>query len=186
MMLQFAIAGLLTCAQVIVAERKSRCLQRLLTTATSRVEILLGHYLSIFALVFTQFIILIVFGQLVLKLDYLAPAAGHAAGGRHLGAVHRRAGAADRRLRQKRRTGDHLLPDPHVRLCPGWAGPGCRWKSPAQPSRPSGTSPRWPGPWTASRASCSAGLTCTGCCSPPASARVRSAVLRPGGVALQV
>ena len=39
MMLQFAIAGLLTCAQVIVAERKSRTLQRLLTTATSRVHI---------------------------------------------------------------------------------------------------------------------------------------------------
>lgn len=71
MMLQFAIAGLLTCAQVIVAERKSRCLQRLLTTAVSRTQILLGHYLSIFALVFAQFLILIVFGQLVLKLDYL-------------------------------------------------------------------------------------------------------------------
>jgi ABC-2 type transport system permease protein len=71
MMLQFAIAGLLTCAQVIVAERKSRCMQRLLTTAVSRAEILLGHYLSIFALVLTQFIILIVFGQFILKLDYL-------------------------------------------------------------------------------------------------------------------
>jgi ABC-2 type transport system permease protein len=71
MMLQFAIAGLLTCAQVIVAERKSRCLQRLLTTAVSRAEILLGHYLSIFAMVFTQFVVLIVFGQLILKLDYL-------------------------------------------------------------------------------------------------------------------
>ena len=70
MMLQFAIAGLLTCAQVIVAERKSRCLQRLLTTAVSRTQILLGHYLSIFALVFTQFLILIVFGQLVLKVNY--------------------------------------------------------------------------------------------------------------------
>lgn len=71
MMLQFAIAGLLTCAQIIVAERKSRCLQRLLTTAVSRTEILLGHYLSIFAVIFVQFIILIVFGQFVLKLDYL-------------------------------------------------------------------------------------------------------------------
>ncbi len=71
MMMQFAIAGLLTCAQVIVVERKSRCLLRMLTTATRRVEILLGHYLAIFALVFTQFVILIVFGQLFLKLDYL-------------------------------------------------------------------------------------------------------------------
>lgn len=70
MMLQFAIAGLLTCAQVMVAERKSRCLQRMLTTSVNRVEILLGHFLSTFATIFAQFIILIVFGQLFLQLDY--------------------------------------------------------------------------------------------------------------------
>jgi ABC-2 type transport system permease protein len=71
MMLQFAIAGLLTAAQVIVAERKSRTLQRLLTTSTRRIHILLGHYLAIFSLIFTQFIILISFGQFILKVDYL-------------------------------------------------------------------------------------------------------------------
>ncbi len=71
MMLQFAIAGLLTAATVIVNERKSRSLQRLLTTATSRTEILLGHYLAIFALIFGQFILLILFGQFALKVDYL-------------------------------------------------------------------------------------------------------------------
>ena len=71
MMLQFAIAGLLTAATVIVNERKTRSLQRLLTTATTRVHILLGHYLAIFTLVFGQFILLIVFGQLALKVDYL-------------------------------------------------------------------------------------------------------------------
>ncbi|HLO29900.1 MAG TPA: ABC transporter permease [Anaerolineales bacterium] len=71
MMLQFAIAGLLTAAQVIVEERKSRTLQRLLTTATRRVHIVLGHYLAIFLLIFTQFMILIAFGQLVLKVNYL-------------------------------------------------------------------------------------------------------------------
>src|SRR6266508_2601193 len=76
MMLQFAIAGLLTAAQVIVAERKSRTLQRLLTTATRRVHIVLGHYLAIFLLIFTQFVILIVFAQFALKVDYLrVPAA---------------------------------------------------------------------------------------------------------------
>ncbi len=64
MMLQFAIAGLLTAATVIVNERKTRSLQRLLTTATSRVQILLGHYLAIFTLIFGQFLLLIVFGQL--------------------------------------------------------------------------------------------------------------------------
>ncbi len=71
MMLQFAIAGLLTAAQVMVNERKSRCLQRLLTTATRRVDILLGHYLAIFVLIFAQFLALIVFGQWILKIDYL-------------------------------------------------------------------------------------------------------------------
>jgi ABC-2 type transport system permease protein len=71
MMLQFAIATLLTAATVIVNERKSRSLQRLLTTATSRVEILLGHYLAIFALIFGQIVLLILFGHFILKVEYL-------------------------------------------------------------------------------------------------------------------
>ncbi len=76
MMLQFAIAGLLTAAQIIVTERKSRTLQRLLTTSARRIHILLGHYLAIFSLIFTQFMILIAFGQFILKVDYLrVPAA---------------------------------------------------------------------------------------------------------------
>ena len=70
-MLQFAIAGLLTAAQIIVTERKSRTLQRLLTTATRRIHILLGHYLAIFILIFTELVILILFGQILLKVDYL-------------------------------------------------------------------------------------------------------------------
>jgi ABC-type Na+ efflux pump permease subunit len=71
MMLQFAIAGLLTAAQIIVAERKSRTLQRLLTTATNRIHIILGHYLAIFGLIFTQFLILMTFAQVALHVDYL-------------------------------------------------------------------------------------------------------------------
>lgn len=71
MMLQFAIAGLLTCATVIVNERKSRTLQRILTTNTRRIQILLGHYLAIFLLIFIQFTLLIAFGQFILKVNYL-------------------------------------------------------------------------------------------------------------------
>jgi ABC-2 type transport system permease protein len=71
MMLQFAIAGLITAATIIVTERKSRSLQRLLTTATSRVHILVGHYLAIFALIFGQFVVLMLFGKLFLGVDYL-------------------------------------------------------------------------------------------------------------------
>jgi ABC-2 type transport system permease protein len=71
MMLQFAIAGLLTAAQIIVTERKSRTLQRLLTTNTRRIHVVIGHFLAIFLLIFTQFTILIIFGQFVLKVNYL-------------------------------------------------------------------------------------------------------------------
>ena len=71
MMLQFAIAGLLTAAQIIVTERKSRTLQRLLTTSVRRIHILLGHYLAIFILIFSQFMILIAFGQFALKVGYM-------------------------------------------------------------------------------------------------------------------
>ena len=70
MMIQFAIAGLLTAASVIVNERKTRSLQRLLTTSTSRFQILLGHYLAIFTIIFVQFLLLMLFGQL-LHVDYL-------------------------------------------------------------------------------------------------------------------
>jgi ABC-2 type transport system permease protein len=71
MMLQFSIAGLLTAAQVIVAERKSRTFQRLLTTSARRIHILFGHYLAIFSLIFSQFLILISFGQFALGVQYL-------------------------------------------------------------------------------------------------------------------
>jgi ABC-2 type transport system permease protein len=70
-MLQFAIAGLLTAAQMVVTERKSRALQRLLTTATRRVHILLGHYTAMLTLILAQFVLLLLFGWLVLKVDYV-------------------------------------------------------------------------------------------------------------------
>ncbi len=70
MMLQFAIAGLLTSAQIIVSERKSRSLQRILTTATPRLYIVLGHFLTIFIMIAIQFLVLIVFGQIVLDINY--------------------------------------------------------------------------------------------------------------------
>ena len=71
MMAQFAIAGLLGSAQIIVNERRTRCLQRLRTTAITHVQILFGHFLAMFLLILAQIMILIAFGQLFLKLDYL-------------------------------------------------------------------------------------------------------------------
>jgi ABC-2 type transport system permease protein len=71
MMVQFSIAGIMSAAQIVVLERKSRSLQRLLTTAISRVEIVLGHYLTMFIMIFLQLALLIGFGQLALGLDYM-------------------------------------------------------------------------------------------------------------------
>ena len=71
MMIQFSIAGLIGSAEILVLERKSKALQRLLTTAISRLGIILGHFLAIFALILLQLVLLVVFGQLALGVDYM-------------------------------------------------------------------------------------------------------------------
>jgi ABC-2 type transport system permease protein len=71
MMVQFAIAGLIGAASILVLERKSRALQRLLTTAISRVEVILGHYLAMFVTILAQITVLMAFGQLALGVDYM-------------------------------------------------------------------------------------------------------------------
>jgi ABC-2 type transport system permease protein len=71
MIVQFAMAGLIGAGTVLLHERKSGALRRLLTTATSRAEILLGHYLAMFLMILGQMVILIAFGQLVLGVDYM-------------------------------------------------------------------------------------------------------------------
>jgi ABC-2 type transport system permease protein len=71
MMVQFAIAGLIGIASILVLERKSGALRRLLTTDISRVEIILGHYLAMVVIILAQFVILIAFGQLALGVDYM-------------------------------------------------------------------------------------------------------------------
>ena len=71
MMLQFSIAGLISAAGIVVEERKSRTLARLMTTRLSRPGILLGHYLAMFTQVFVQLSMLILFAALVLRVQYL-------------------------------------------------------------------------------------------------------------------
>lgn len=71
MMVQFAIAGLIGAAQVLVDERKSGSLRRLLTTAMSRAEIILGHFTAMLIMIFAQIIILIAFAQIFLDVPYL-------------------------------------------------------------------------------------------------------------------
>jgi ABC-2 type transport system permease protein len=70
-LVQFAIFGLVTSAQILVQEKKSRTLQRLITTAMKPWEIVAGHMSAMFTITFLQTAMLVVFGQLVLKVDYL-------------------------------------------------------------------------------------------------------------------
>lgn len=68
---QFAIIGLVTSGQVLVEEKKTRTLQRLMSTAMRPWQIIAGHMLAMFAIVFLQTVLMIIFGQFVLKVDYL-------------------------------------------------------------------------------------------------------------------
>ncbi len=70
-LVQFAIFGLVSSAQILVQERKTRTLQRLLTTNMQPWEIVAGHLLAMFAVVFLQTVLLVAFGQWVLAVNYL-------------------------------------------------------------------------------------------------------------------
>lgn len=70
MMVQFAIFGLITSAMVLVLERKSMTLQRLLVSPMRRTEIIAGHILAMFLVVFAQQLILVLLGQFVFGVDY--------------------------------------------------------------------------------------------------------------------
>ncbi len=70
-LVQFAIFGLITSAQILVQERKSRTLQRLITTALRPWGIVAGHMLAMFVIVFLQTALLVIFGQWVLKVNYM-------------------------------------------------------------------------------------------------------------------
>ena len=70
-LVQFAIFGLMTSAQILLQERKTRTLQRLITTAMKPWEIVVGHLLAMFGLTFLQTMLLVVFGQLALNVNYM-------------------------------------------------------------------------------------------------------------------
>lgn len=72
MMAQFAIAGLIGASELIVQERKSGALDRLLGTTVSKFTILIGHWLAMFTMIFLQFIVLITFGQIFLRLNFIS------------------------------------------------------------------------------------------------------------------
>jgi ABC-2 type transport system permease protein len=70
MMAQFAIAGLIGAAEILVAERKTRTLQRMLTTTMSRLQVLAGHFLAMFVMILGQLMLLVIVGQLFFGVPY--------------------------------------------------------------------------------------------------------------------
>jgi len=69
-LVQFAIFGLVSSGQILVQERKTRTLQRMMSTSMRPWEIVAGHLLAMFAIVFLQEALLVVFGQMVLGVNY--------------------------------------------------------------------------------------------------------------------
>jgi ABC-2 type transport system permease protein len=69
-LVQFAIFGLVTSGQILVQERKSRTMQRMMTTSMRAWQIVAGHMLAMFTVVFVQEALLVVFGQFVLGVNY--------------------------------------------------------------------------------------------------------------------
>jgi ABC-2 type transport system permease protein len=70
-LVQFSLMGVIGAAATIVNERKSRTLQRMLTTTISRAEIILAYFLTIFLLNLVQLGLMIAFGAGLLGVDYL-------------------------------------------------------------------------------------------------------------------
>ncbi len=70
-LVMFAIFGLVVSGQTLVQERKLRTLQRMMTTSMRSWQVVAGHLLAMFVVVFLQIILLVVFGQLALGVDYL-------------------------------------------------------------------------------------------------------------------
>jgi ABC-2 type transport system permease protein len=71
MIVQFVVFGLNTSAMVLVLERRSRTLQRLLTTPITRTQVIAGHVLAMFIVVFLQQVLYVAFGQLAFGVDYM-------------------------------------------------------------------------------------------------------------------
>jgi ABC-2 type transport system permease protein len=71
MLVMFAIFGLVTSAQILVQERKTRTLERMLTTSLSPAAVVAGHFLAMFVLTMVQQVLLVLFGQFAYGVDYL-------------------------------------------------------------------------------------------------------------------
>ena len=70
MMVQFSIFGLISSAMILVLERKSGTLQRLMSSPIRKYEVIAGHILAMFCIVFAQQSILVLVGQFVFGVNY--------------------------------------------------------------------------------------------------------------------
>jgi ABC-2 type transport system permease protein len=75
-LVQFAIFGVMTAALLLVLERRSRTLGRMLSAPVSRFQVIAGHVLAMFTVTFLQGLLLVVLGQFAFKVDYLSAPAG--------------------------------------------------------------------------------------------------------------
>jgi ABC-2 type transport system permease protein len=71
MIVQFAIFGLVQAAMVMVVERRSGAMARMMTTPMTKVELISGHILAMFLIFFAQQLLLVLFGQFFLNVNYL-------------------------------------------------------------------------------------------------------------------
>lgn len=72
MIVQFTLFGLVSSAMIVVLERRGGTLQRLMTTSMPRSAVLAGHFLAMFITILAQEILLVLFGQLALGLNYFS------------------------------------------------------------------------------------------------------------------
>jgi ABC-2 type transport system permease protein len=75
-LVQFAIFGVMTAALLLVLERRSRTLGRMLSAPVSRFQVIAGHVLAMFTVTFLQGLLLVVLGQFAFKVDYMSALAG--------------------------------------------------------------------------------------------------------------
>lgn len=70
MMVQFSLFGLIASASILVLERKSHTLQRLLTTPITAAQTIAGHVLGMFVIILAEELVLVLAGQLLFGVNY--------------------------------------------------------------------------------------------------------------------
>jgi len=71
MLVQFAIFGMMTTGALILLERRSRTLPRMLTQPVSRAGVMSGHLLAMLVVTLMQELVLVLVGQFAFRVNYL-------------------------------------------------------------------------------------------------------------------